>query len=167
MKTDASGFLGMTWPSIVELSSDIYHYATTAGGKSPSSYYANMLLWVGKYNEEKDKTEPNQKELKKYRDSILAITNMEIKKVHELSEKIDKAKEDLTTFHDKCKTSQNELSNHVTTMKSLLEGENGEIKKWNDQIAQIQKDIQSVQEEIDHGKVVAHAILSETAAKCF
>ncbi|KAI0453831.1 hypothetical protein F5B21DRAFT_504924 [Xylaria acuta] len=144
MKTDTSQFLDITWPSIVDLSNNIYNFSALAGGKDDSSYYASMLKWVGMYN---DETDPDKKE--EYRQSIQQITKTMYDKTQTLHDKAEESKQALIKFEEATRTSQVALTSSSSQLSDLLEGEDGEITELKDQISQSLKDIEAYQKEID------------------
>ncbi|KAB8076620.1 hypothetical protein BDV29DRAFT_154483 [Aspergillus leporis] len=84
-----------------------------------------------------------------YSASIQAVTKMQINSVDELNRKAEEAKQSLSTFHDACKKNQNTLQGESNTMKTLLDGEDGEIRQLSDDINECLKDIQTFQAEVD------------------
>lgn len=149
MKSDSSDFLENLWPSTVDLANDIYNYSVSAGGTTKSSYYANMLSWIGEYENAQGTSDGN-----KYLQSIKALTDREVKNIDDMYNRAETVKQGLAKYHEKCKASKGDLDSYVATMNSLLEGENGEIEQWREQIAEVQKDIRDTQDMIDYDRLV-------------
>ncbi|KAE8148375.1 hypothetical protein BDV25DRAFT_141847 [Aspergillus avenaceus] len=149
MKSDSSDFLENLWPSTVDLANDIYNYSVTAGGKAESSYYANMLSWIGEYNKVQGTSDADM-----YLQSIKELTDREVKNIDGMYNRAETVKQGLGKYHDKCKTSKGELDGYVATMNSLLEGDDGEIEKWKHAIDEIQKDIEEKKADIDYDRLV-------------
>jgi uncharacterized coiled-coil DUF342 family protein len=112
-----------------------------------------MLNWVKLYNAEINKENPDQGSLTELQQSIQAVTKMQINSVDELNRKAEEAKQSLSTFHDACKKNQNTLQGESNTMKTLLDGEDGEIRQLSDDINECLKDIQTFQAEVDQGEL--------------
>lgn len=151
MKGTTTEFHDTTWPRIVGLSDTIYNYATTAGGKSETSYYANMLVWVGQYNDELNKDKPNEQVLNELKQSVLTLTKQQIQKIDGLQQDSNKAKGDLEAFDALCRKHQENLTSSKNTLQNLLEGDQGEIAELREKIAENIKAVQDKQKECDHG----------------
>ncbi|KAL1999676.1 hypothetical protein VTN02DRAFT_4189 [Thermoascus thermophilus] len=155
VKGTTTEFHDTTWPRIVGLSDTIYNYATSAGGKSESSYYANMLAWVGQYNEELNKDKPDEQVLTELKQSVLTLTKQQITQIDKLQQNSNKAKKDLEAFDALCRQHQKDLASSQKTLQNLLEGDQGEIAELRKKIAENTKAVQDKQKEYDHDRLVA------------
>jgi len=138
----------------VNLANNIYDFSVLSGGTDTSSYYANMLKWVGAYNDELMKPNPDDNMLKQYQQSIQQVTKLMYDRTQELYGKAEDAKQELKTFEAATRTSQGTLHSSSTELTDLLEGEHGEITELKKQIEDSLKDIEELQKEIDAGNVV-------------
>jgi predicted RNase H-like nuclease (RuvC/YqgF family) len=143
--------LDVTWPSIVNLSNNIYDFAVLAGGTDTSSYYANMLRWVGMYNEELMKPNPDQSKLNEYQQSIQVITKQMYDRTQTLHGKAEESKQALKQFEEATRKSQQTLHASSDQLSVLLEGESGEITELKKQIEASLKEIEDFQKQIDAG----------------
>ncbi|EHK19967.1 uncharacterized protein TRIVIDRAFT_111733 [Trichoderma virens Gv29-8] len=152
---DCTQFKEVTWDKLVDLSGQIKTYATVAGGTPDSSYYQAVLEWVGEYNTEKNKTNPDQKTLDDLAAGIKGAIEDEQKKISGIQEHITDAVKALNTFHDNCKGYEKTLEDDGTTLQNLLEKEGNDIEHLSGQISEELKEIEDLQTEIDrdHQKI--------------
>lgn len=154
MQTDGSNFLDKTWPSIVDISNDIYNFSKRAGGEDKTSYYASMLRWVGDYNTEigKPAGQQDQGKINELQESVKGLTQMQIQSIEGLQAKAVSAKANLTDYHAVSKSHQKNLKDNTDVMKNLLDGEDGEITTLTNDINQCLADIEGYQKLIDAGQ---------------
>lgn len=153
MQADGSSFLDKTWPSIVDISNDIYNFSKRAGGEDETSYYASMLRWVGDYNTEigKSPAEQDQAKINELQESVKALTQMQIQSIEGLQAKAVSAKGNLTDYHAVSKSHQDKLNGNTDAMSNLLDGEDGEIATLTNDINECLADIGNYQQLIDAG----------------
>lgn len=143
----------MTWDKLVDLSGQIKTYATMAGGTSSSSYYQGMLEWVGKYNDEKNKPDPDQKTLADLANAIKGTIEEEQKKIEGIQDHIKEALTALSTFHDNCKGYENTLGEDGKTLQELLEKEGNDVEHLTSEINKELKEIEDLRTHIDRGEL--------------
>ncbi|PNP49636.1 hypothetical protein THARTR1_09647 [Trichoderma harzianum] len=152
---DCTQFKDVTWDKLVDLSGNIKTYATIAGGTSSSSYYQAMLEWVGQYNDEKAKNNPDQKTLDELSSAIKAAIEEEQKKIQGIQDHIKEALTELNTFHDNCKGYESTLNDDGETLAALLKEEGNDVEHLKSQISEELKEIEDLQSQIDadHQKI--------------
>lgn len=148
---DCTQFKEVTWDKLVDLSGQIKTYATVAGGTSSSSYYQGMLEWVGQYNDEKDKPNPDQKTLDDLASTIKGTIEEEQKKIQVIQDHIKEALTALNTFHDNCKGYESTLGDDGKTLQALLEEEGNDVEHLTSEINEELKEIEDLQSQIDRG----------------
>ncbi|KKP01901.1 hypothetical protein THAR02_05977 [Trichoderma harzianum] len=146
---DCTQFKEVTWDKLVDLSGQIKTYATMAGGTSSGSYYQGMLEWVGQYNEEKDKPDPDQKTLDDLASAVKASIEEEQKKIQGIQDHIKEALTALNTFHDNCMGYESTLGFDGKALQALLEKEGNDVKHLTSEINEELKEIEDLQTHID------------------
>ncbi|OPB37169.1 hypothetical protein A0O28_0040810 [Trichoderma guizhouense] len=146
---DCTRFKEVTWDKLVDLSGQIKTYATMAGGTSSSSYYQGMLEWVGKYNDEQSKPDPDQKKLDDLANAIKGTIEEEQKKIQDIQDHIKEALAALSTFHDNCKGYGNTLGEDGKTLQALLEKEGNNVEHLTSEINKELKEIEDLRTQID------------------
>ncbi|KAL7948623.1 hypothetical protein V8C42DRAFT_363099 [Trichoderma barbatum] len=152
-------FKEVTWDRLVDLSGQIKTYATVAGGTSDSSYYQAMLEWVGQYNDEKAKPNPDQKKLDDLASGIKGAIEDEQSKIKAIQDHITEALTALNMFHDNCKGYESTLGDDGKTLQTLLEDEGNDIEHLSGEINEELKEIEDLQVQIDRD----HQTIKETA----
>ncbi|KAL7801499.1 hypothetical protein V8C43DRAFT_301493 [Trichoderma afarasin] len=142
-------FKEVTWDKLVHLSGQIKTYATMAGGTSRSSYYQGMLEWVGQYNNEKNKPDPDQKALDNLANDIKGTIEEEQKKIQDIQDHIKEALAALSTFHDNCKGYESTLEDDGKTLQALLEKEGNDVEHLTSEINKELKEIEDLRTHID------------------
>ncbi|KAL6700746.1 hypothetical protein J3F84DRAFT_402728 [Trichoderma pleuroticola] len=120
-----------------------------AGGTSNSSYYQGMLEWVGQYNDEKAKPNPDQKTLDDLSSAIKAAIEEEQKKIQGIQDHIKEALTELNKFHDNCKGYESTLGDNGKTLEALLEEEGNDVKHLTSEIKEELEEIEDLQSQID------------------
>ncbi|OJJ88372.1 uncharacterized protein ASPGLDRAFT_31525 [Aspergillus glaucus CBS 516.65] len=148
IKTDSSDFQDNTWDGIVELASNIYTYASKAGGTDESSYYYKIMEWVKNYNEAN-----TDDEREKYAADITYAAKKQLGIVTDLQRKAETARTDLGVFHDKCVASKGQLDGSANTMQTLLKKENSDIETLTKEIEDAKKALEPIQKRIDEARL--------------
>ncbi|KAJ4864054.1 hypothetical protein T069G_00584 [Trichoderma breve] len=146
---DCTEFKEATWDKLVDLSGQIKTYATMAGGTSSSSYYQGMLEWVGQYNNERKKPDPDQKALDNLANAIKGTIEEEQKKIQDIQDHIKEALAALSTFHDNCKGYESTLGDDGKTLQALLEKEGNDVEHLTSEINKELKKIEDLRTHID------------------
>ncbi|KAI1205186.1 uncharacterized protein F4807DRAFT_471205 [Annulohypoxylon truncatum] len=149
MQKEADTFLDDTWKDLVSISNKIFNYAMNAGGRIDSSYYRQLLIWVGDYNKENEKDKPDYDKLKEIQNSILAVTKSEMNNANKLQSETDTAKGALKSFHDACVGHQSNLEGSSGTLQNLLTGQNGIIKDLTKEIEEQMKEVANLQAQLE------------------
>ncbi|KAI1481786.1 hypothetical protein F4774DRAFT_21331 [Daldinia eschscholtzii] len=149
MKDGADVFFNKTWKDLNDVANKNFNYAMTAGGSIDSSYYSQLLIWVDDYNKENDKDHPDSTKLKALRDSILAVTESEIKNADRLQSETDAVRDSLGDFHEACKKHQDELGSSSDTLTKLLMGQDGLIEKLEKEIKKCMDDVKYIQQQME------------------
>ncbi|KAI0521855.1 hypothetical protein F5B22DRAFT_506483 [Xylaria bambusicola] len=149
IKSDTTQFLDVTWPGIVDLANKIYDFSALAGGTQNSSYYANMLKWVGAYNDELQKPDPDENMLLQYQLSIQQITKQMYDKTQTLQVMASQSKQALKDFEEATRISQNNVHASDDQLTSILEGEEGEVAELRKQLNDALAKVDEYQKEVD------------------
>ncbi|KAI5892176.1 uncharacterized protein SCHCODRAFT_01125215 [Schizophyllum commune H4-8] len=143
-------FRDETYPSIVDLSNDVFAYAQTAGGTIDDSYYAAILNWIRELNET---TDPGtQKEL---RQSIDAIIDQQTGEIERMQARAKGTVADLKTFESLTQTDQNALSSRSNALNDKIIAELGSIKELDAEMEKYRKQMRSDMDECEHDRVIA------------
>ncbi|KAH0496435.1 hypothetical protein TgHK011_003795 [Trichoderma gracile] len=158
MSKDCTVFKDETWDKLTLLAGIIKTYASIAGGTGTSSYYQAMLEWVGQYNDEKDKPEPDQNVLDELSESIKTAIDDEQKRITLIQDQVAKALVALATFHDNCKVYEVTLQGDEKTLQELLNSEGLNVDKLQAQIDRETADIKDASAQID----ADHAVIDQS-----
>lgn len=148
IKTDSSDFQDNTWDGIVNLASNIYTYASKAGGTDKSSYYYKIMEWIKNYNEA-----TTDDDRKKYAADITYAAKKQLGVVTDLQSKAETARTDLGVFHDKCVASKGQLNGSANAMQTLLKKENSDIETLTKEIEDTTKALEPIQKQIDAARL--------------
>ncbi|OTA07036.1 hypothetical protein A9Z42_0078350 [Trichoderma parareesei] len=151
---DCTEFKDETWDKLTVLAGVIKTYSAIAGGTGTSSYYQAMLEWVGQYNDEKNKPDPDQSVLDELSESIKSAIDDEQGKITLIQDQVTKALEALTTFHDNCKVYETTIQGDEKSLQELLDKEGNNVDQLQAQIDADRADIKDAQTRIDEDCVL-------------
>lgn len=144
-------FKDVTYRKVVDLSNAVYNFAGKAGGKAAGSYYANIIsntiIVFGEL--EKDYDKQDQALIKKSQDIVDALVKSQIKSITKLQDDANKVVQDLRDFETLAKADQVALAARNKIINDKLSGENGDIKRLQDDIKTKTKGISDDQEEYE------------------
>ncbi|KAL1753977.1 hypothetical protein FB107DRAFT_216616 [Schizophyllum commune] len=148
-------FKDQTYPSIVDLSSDVYNYAQDAGGTVDDSYYVNIINWIKQLSQSTDPDE--QAELK---GAIDAVIDKQVKDIQALQDRSNAAVADLQTFEDLAEKDQSALTTRSNAVKDKLNTEVGSLDDLNTQLQNYRDELTADLAEYEHDKLVAETSAS-------
>ncbi|KAL1690570.1 hypothetical protein GGG16DRAFT_125547 [Schizophyllum commune] len=148
-------FKDQTYPSIVDLSSDVYNYAQDAGGTVDDSYYVNIINWIKQLSQSTDPNE--QAELK---GAIDAVIDKQVHEIEALQKRSNAAVAELQAFEELSQKDQSALTTRSNAVKDKLNAEYGSLDDLNNQLQRYRDDLTSDIAEYEHDRLVAQTSAS-------
>ncbi|KAL1720264.1 hypothetical protein EV715DRAFT_197329 [Schizophyllum commune] len=143
-------FKDVTYPSIVDTASDIYHYAQNAGGTVDSSYYAYIVQCI----KDLDNAQ-TQSEQQSLRETIKALIDMEVDKISAIQKKAQDAVDTLRQFEQDTKVDQSTLKDRSTAVHDKVTSEVGSLSDLGDKLKEYREELTADIKEYEHDKLVA------------
>ncbi|KAI4527095.1 hypothetical protein K525DRAFT_257482 [Schizophyllum commune Loenen D] len=148
-------FKDQTYPSIADLSSDVYSYAQDAGGTVDDSYYVNIINWIKQLSKSTDPDE--QAELK---GAIDAVIDKQVADIQALQDRANAAVADLQAFEGLAKIDKSALTTRSNAVKDTLDTAVGSLGDLNTQLQHYRDELTADMAEYEHDKLVAETSAS-------
>ncbi|KAI5834572.1 hypothetical protein K523DRAFT_339496 [Schizophyllum commune Tattone D] len=148
-------FKDQTYPSIADLSSDVYSYAQDAGGTVDDSYYVNIINWIKQLSKSTDPDE--QAELK---GAIDAVIDKQVADIQALQDRANAAVADLQAFEGLAKIDKSALTTRSNAVKDKLDTAVGSLGDLNTQLQHYRDELTADMAEYEHDKLVAETSAS-------
>lgn len=143
-------FKDTTYPTIVSLASDVYHYAQNAGGDAKDSYYGNIFSSIRALA---DAT--TQKEQEKLTATINGLVDVQVSAITKLQKRSKQTVADLRTFEGQTRGDQSIMKERSNAVDAKLTEQVGSLDDLENKLQQYRDELKSDQVAYEHDKIVA------------
>ncbi|KAL1733729.1 hypothetical protein EV714DRAFT_281494 [Schizophyllum commune] len=143
-------FKDSTYPSIVNIASDVYSYAQNAGGTVEDSYYANIFQSVQTLATTTDPTK--QASLKQ---TITELINVQVQSIEGIQEKAQTVLDDVKAFQNLSMQDAKDLQSCHTAVNTALSTEIGNLADLKKNLADDRKVLKAEQATYLRDEIIA------------